>query len=192
MEWQTSVVVKWLELGLRILDVSSSNLSPLMEYTNSVSSVHCKSRSFRSALIETNDISLFVGLNSLDLFVTHSVILRCIIWEIGSVLNNNNNWLFRQSIQLAEVAELIDDKSPYYKYTPASVLENEHSKLYWIRSKLTDKTVPFNRPDLTFMNKKTKKTFLIDIAVPTNKTSTENWRMKYVLCGSERQHKWSR
>ena len=24
---------------------------------------------------------------------------------------------------------------------------------------------------------------------PTNKTSTKNWRMKYALCGSKRQHK---
>ena len=27
--------------------------------------------------------------------------------------------------KLAEAAELIEDKSPYYKYTPVSVLENE-------------------------------------------------------------------
>jgi len=38
--------------------------------------------------------------------------------------------------------------------------------LYWNRSILTDKTIPFNRPDITFMNKKTTNTFLIDIAVP--------------------------
>ena len=68
--------------------------------------------------------------------------------------------------KLAEAAELIDDKSPYYKYTPANVLENENFKLYWNRSILTNKTIPFNRPEITFMNKKTKKTFLIDIAVP--------------------------
>jgi len=58
---------------------------------------------------------------------------------------------------------LIDDKSPYYKYTPASVLENENFKLYWNHSILIDKTIPFNRPDITFMN---RNTFLIDIAVP--------------------------
>ena len=48
------------------------------------------------------------------------------------------------------------------------------------------------------MNKKTKNTFLIDVAVPhthnlaktiTNKASTKNWQMKYVLCGNKRQHK---
>jgi hypothetical protein len=68
--------------------------------------------------------------------------------------------------KLAEAAELIADKSPYYKYTPANVLENDNFKLYWNRSIITDKTVPFNRPDITFMNKKTKNTFLIDIALP--------------------------
>ena len=50
--------------------------------------------------------------------------------------------------------------------TTANVLENENFKLYWNRSILTDKTAPFNRPDITFVNKRTKNTFLIDIAVP--------------------------
>jgi hypothetical protein len=68
--------------------------------------------------------------------------------------------------KLAEAAELIDVESPYYKYTPVNVLENENFKLYWNRSILTDKTISFNRPDITFINKKTKNTFLIDIAVP--------------------------
>jgi len=49
--------------------------------------------------------------------------------------------------KLAKAAELIDDKSPYYKYTSANVLENENFKLYWNRSILTDKTIPFNQPD---------------------------------------------
>jgi len=61
--------------------------------------------------------------------------------------------------KLAEAAELIDDNSPYYKYTLANVPENENFKLYWNCSILTDKTIPFNRPDITFMNKKTKNTF---------------------------------
>jgi uncharacterized OB-fold protein len=46
--------------------------------------------------------------------------------------------------KLAEAAELIADRSPYHKYTPANVLENDNFKLYWNRSILTDKTVPFN------------------------------------------------
>ena len=72
--------------------------------------------------------------------------------------------------QLAEAAELIDDKSQYHKYTSANVLENENFKLYWNSIILTDRTITFNRPDITFMNKKTKNTFLIDIAVPNTHT----------------------
>jgi len=45
-------------------------------------------------------------------------------------------------------------------------MENENFKLYWNRSILTEKPDTFNRLDVTFMNKKTKKPFLIDIAVP--------------------------
>ena len=33
--------------------------------------------------------------------------------------------------KLAEAAELIENKSPYYKYTQVNVLENENFKLYW-------------------------------------------------------------
>jgi len=39
------------------------------------------------------------------------------------------------------------------------IMENENFKLYWNRCILTDKTITFNRPDTTFMNKKTKNTF---------------------------------
>jgi len=61
--------------------------------------------------------------------------------------------------KLAEAAELIGDKSPYYKYTPAHVLENGNFKPYWNRSILTDK-IPFNLPGITFMNNKTENTFI--------------------------------
>jgi hypothetical protein len=57
-------------------------------------------------------------------------------------------------------------KVHYYKYTPTKVLENENFKLQWNRSIITDKTISSDRPDITFMNKKTKNTVLIDIAVP--------------------------
>jgi hypothetical protein len=43
--------------------------------------------------------------------------------------------------------------------------DDDNNKLYWNRSVLTDKTIPFNRPDITFINKKTNNAFLIDVAV---------------------------
>ena len=68
--------------------------------------------------------------------------------------------------ELAEAAKSIDDKSPYYKYTTANVLENENMNPYWNRSILTDKTMSLIRPDITVIDKRTKTTFLIDIDVP--------------------------
>ena len=45
--------------------------------------------------------------------------------------------------KLAEAAELIEDGSPYYKYTPANVLENDNFTLYWNSSIITDKKNTF-------------------------------------------------
>jgi hypothetical protein len=97
--------------------------------------------------------------------------------------------------KLAEAAELIEDKSTYYRYTPANVLENDNFKLYWNRSIITDKTVPANRPDITLMNKKTKKTFLTDIAVPNThnlaKTITDK-QNKYHELANEMCAMWKK
>jgi hypothetical protein len=95
--------------------------------------------------------------------------------------------------KLTEVAELIEEKSPYYKCKPASVLENDNFKLYWNSNILTDKTIPFNRPYITFINKKTKNTFLIDIAVPNThnlaKTVTDK-QNKYQELANEIRAIW--
>ena len=61
---------------------------------------------------------------------------------------------------------MIEDKSPYYKYTPVNILENDNFKMYWNGSLITDKTIYSNRPDITLVNKKKNATCLIDIAVP--------------------------
>jgi len=44
-------------------------------------------------------------------------------------------------IIIVEFAKFIDDKIPYYKHTPANVMENENFKLHWNRSILTDKII---------------------------------------------------
>jgi hypothetical protein len=51
---------------------------------------------------------------------------------------------------------------------------NGNFNLYWNRSIITDTTVTSNRPDITFINKTTKNTFLIDIAVPNTQSRQNN------------------
>ena len=85
-------------------------------------------------------------------------------------------------------------KSPHCRYTPANVLEDDNFKLYWNRCIITHKTIPANRPDITFTNKKkTKTTYLIDIAVPNThnlaKAITERQR-KYQELANELCAMW--
>ncbi|XP_064076354.1 uncharacterized protein LOC135194637 [Vanessa tameamea] len=66
---------------------------------------------------------------------------------------------------------------PYYEYQPNPVLENEEIKIYYDRAILTDKTIHYNRPDITLVNKSSKIAYLIDVSVPNThnllKTITE-------------------
>ena len=49
---------------------------------------------------------------------------------------------------------------------PEVILENNEYRLYWDRTILTDQRVTNNRPDLIFTDKRSKKTMLIDVAIP--------------------------
>ncbi|CAK1579245.1 unnamed protein product [Parnassius mnemosyne] len=75
---------------------------------------------------------------------------------------------------LAIQHNLIQDTiTPYYKYIPSTVLENTTHKLYYDRAILTDKTIHYNRPDITLQDKLNKITYLIDIAIPNTHNITK-------------------
>jgi len=76
--------------------------------------------------METSDISLYVGLNSSDQFVILSFyallaeMLEVFLIIIIIIIIITTTDFYRQSIQLTEAAELIDDKSP-----------STHQPMYW-------------------------------------------------------------
>nr|CAI5861928.1 unnamed protein product [Callosobruchus analis] len=70
---------------------------------------------------------------------------------------------------LATTNKLIENKDPYYSYTPTSVLENNEYKLYWDVEIRTDKTIPAKRPDIVLQSKADRVTYLIDNAIPNDK-----------------------
>ncbi|CAK1584730.1 unnamed protein product [Parnassius mnemosyne] len=67
---------------------------------------------------------------------------------------------------LALKFKFIQKITPYYKYKPDIILENNNHRIYWDRTIITDKTIHFNRPDITMYDKNNKTTYLIDIAIP--------------------------
>ena len=54
----------------------------------------------------------------------------------------------------------------WYTHKPEKVLESEECKILWDFPIQTDKTLEYNRPDITVIEKKTKKCLLIDPACP--------------------------
>lgn len=96
-------------------------------------------------------------------------------------------------LELSRKYDLIHDSPPYYKYQPPPVQENQKVKLYWDRTIYTDKTIIHNRPDITIVDKQTKKTFLIDIAVPNDtnvQQKVEEKLQKYQPLAMEVRELW--
>jgi hypothetical protein len=54
----------------------------------------------------------------------------------------------------------------YYEHKPQVSLENDYHKLYWDRSLLMDKAVPFSWPDITLVDETKKEAAFIGIAIP--------------------------
>ena len=82
---------------------------------------------------------------------------------------------------------------PYYQYTPTTILENQQYKLYWDTTIHTDKTIKYNRPDITFTDKKEKTTYLIDISIPNDTNITQKYKEKiekYTPLAQEIQRIW--
>ena len=62
----------------------------------------------------------------------------------------------------------LESSDKWYEHTPAEVLENDEVELYWDLTIQTDMTVAHNRPDISLVEKATRKWKIIDIAVPSD------------------------
>jgi hypothetical protein len=71
--------------------------------------------------------------------------------------------------KIAQSYKLIADKLvPYYKYSPETILEDTNVRLYFDRAILTDRTIHYNRPGITLLDRLNSKAFIIDIAIPNS------------------------
>jgi hypothetical protein len=102
---------------------------------------------------------------------TEHILSECRALAAKEYVNRHNNVAKILHHELAMKHGLIETNTPYYKYTPHTILENERYKLYWDRTIITDRTISNNRPDITLIDKVKKKTFLIDIAIPSDHRS---------------------
>ena len=94
------------------------------------------------------------------------IISGCKLLANSDYLNRHNKLANIIHSKLATKYQLLTSTEPYYKYTAEPVLENSQVKIYYDRTILTDKHIPNNRPDITFVDKTKRITYLIDISVP--------------------------
>ncbi|XP_060518311.1 uncharacterized protein LOC132697066 [Cylas formicarius] len=81
--------------------------------------------------------------------------------------------------ELAMLCNLGEGKySPYFKYIPAPVLENENYRLYWDTPIVTDKPIASNRPEIILLDKANKKAYFIDISHPSDHNLEQKEREK--------------
>ena len=80
--------------------------------------------------------------------------------------------------KLANKYGLLNTYTPYYKYQPKPVLENNSHRLYYDRSIITDRQVTNNRPDIVLVDKRANTGLLIDIAIPNNNNVLDKFQEK--------------
>ena len=98
----------------------------------------------------------------------HHVVSGCPVLAPTKYTERHDNVGKLLFIKLANHFELIHKNEQWYSYNPPPVLENENAKLLWNFNIQTDHTIKHNKPDLIVYDKKGKKIFIIDIAIPND------------------------
>ncbi|XP_072152555.1 uncharacterized protein [Bemisia tabaci] len=104
--------------------------------------------------------------------------------------------IIKKTIHLAlgKDRELCDTAEPYYKYCPATVLENQRFRLYWDNPILTDKTIMANRPDIVLVDKRDRTAYIIDISIPNYHNLELKYQekmVKYLPLAAEMKRLWN-
>jgi hypothetical protein len=88
----------------------------------------------------------------------------------------------------------IECSKKWYEHRAEKVIENEHVKLLWDFSIQTDRVIEHRRPDIVLVDKKARKTWIIDIAVPADKrakSKEQEKRERYQDLGREISKLWN-
>lgn len=106
------------------------------------------------------------------------IISGCTTLAHSDYLQRHNNVAKIIHQQLALNFKLLESYTPYYKYEPQNVLDNQKFKIYWDREIRTDVTILANRPDIVIYNKEEQHIWIIDVAVPLSNNIEKTYATK--------------
>jgi hypothetical protein len=98
----------------------------------------------------------------------HHIISGCPVLAPTKYLQRHDNLCKYIHIQLTKKYNIETNDPKWYEYDPEPHLENEDVKILWNFPVQTDRTVHHNKPDILIIEKKERKAFIIDIAVPND------------------------
>ena len=110
----------------------------------------------------------------------HHIISGCPMLSATKYTERHDNVCKLIHMQLARKYELLDNniEEKWFKYDPEPLLEDENTKILWNFPIQTDHLVRHNKPDLLVIEKKKRKAFIIDIAVPNDNNIMKKRREK--------------
>ena len=122
------------------------------------------------------------------------IISSCSRLANGEYLHRHNQVARIIHQQLALKYKLVESEVPYYKYVPDPVLENDHVKLYWDRSIITDRTIVANKPDIVMMDRSARRVMIIDVTIPHDENlvkAEKEKQIKYLDLAHEVRGMWN-
>ena len=125
----------------------------------------------------------------------HHIISGCPSLAKSEYIKRHNNVAKEVYIRIGEQLDLIKkNENKWYNYEPAAVIENEFFKLLWDFPIQTDKTISNNKPDIIILDKASKTSNIIDIAIPSDYNIVEKRNekiTKYIDLSLEIKKMWN-
>lgn len=103
------------------------------------------------------------------------IISGCSVIAPKEYINRHNNIAKVVHNHLCHQNNLKKVITPFWKYEPDQVIENEHVKIYWDTQIITDRAVVYNKPDIIILNKRQKFAYIVDFAVPVDDNITKSY-----------------
>ncbi|CAH2243562.1 jg12873 [Pararge aegeria aegeria] len=124
-----------------------------------------KTRNYRKHIMKDGTLDIGRACHRPGESLRH-IVSGCSHLANGEYLHRHNQVARIVHQQLALRFGLIDFEMPYYRYDPASVLENSSALLYWDRTIITDRYITANRPDIVLVDRSVRRAIIVDITIP--------------------------
>ena len=110
-------------------------------------------------------------------------------------LNRHNQVAAQLYLDICKHYDIKVEAQHWYQHKPEWVVENELATILCYSPVITDRHIPYNKPDLIVQEKETNRCVIIDVAIPSDcniKRKTTEEMSKYVDLQIECQRMWNK